>query len=346
MESDRASPGRVPIGATRALAVAGFALRLGYFAVGPATLLILAVDMPLTGPVIGMALLIVLFLARELVPPGRVATRLLKRANSLSEYYRDEPPKPFLYYVFFPLLAPYWLFRPRARREVVLYKSFSLAALGLLLATRAYDYFTAWAPTLPFRLFFAESAASFVVELLAFFLIIFPLTSTVVTYEVSGARRRLWALGCVAAVSLVVGGVGIAHRKKHRVRSDVAMRMALRAQRSEPAAHAALEHALEDARTALPPGGLPRVKWSAPLDGEPLERAQATLEQFFRPDEAAAFFLFTTEDKAGHPALVLYAFSDGRRRPAVWRALVEGESLPRTRHFTSSTAELVPHALP
>ncbi len=42
--------------------------------------------------------------------------RVLRRQLAFEAYYRTQPPKPFLYYVFYPFLFPYWLVVREARR--------------------------------------------------------------------------------------------------------------------------------------------------------------------------------------------------------------------------------------
>lgn len=323
-----------------------FFLRLAYFAAGPTFLLIFAVDFPLTGAVVNMSILLALLIARGLLPDVHLTRKLFGRAVRLEHYYRRHPPKPFVYYVFLPLLVPYWLFYRPARREIRLYRSFELGALVIMIAPRAYDYFKHWRPQIPFKMFATASAASLLLEAFVFFVFMVPITTTVVNFKLAGAKKRLAVLGLVALLSLAFGVVGLVQRKKHKVRSDVAMRMALRAQLYPKEARAAEEAALLAAGEAMGIGPLPKASVREPLTGPARDAAQPALEAFFQPDESAAFFLFVTKERGGEDALVLYAISDSpKRRPSPWRAMVTDPVSGATR-FTSEAGEFGDKALP
>ena len=338
-------PDRSPLLA-RLLDTGDFLLRLAYFAAGPSFLLVFAVDYPLTGAVLNIVLLLAILIARSLLPDVHLTRKLFGRAVRLEHYYRRHPAKPFLYYVVLPVLVPYWLFYRPARREIRLYRSFELGAIVIMLAPRAWDYFAHWRPAIPFRMFATVSGASLLLEAFIFFVFMVPITTTVVNFKLQGATKRLIALAVVAALSLAVGTVGLMQRKKHKVRSDVAMRMALRAGLYSKEARAAEEDALLRAHAALSPAPLPHATWASPILGAPRDAAEVALEKLFLPDEAAAFFLYTTKDAGGGDALVVYAISDNpKRRPSPWRALVIDEATGAAR-FTSEPHDLVDHALP
>jgi len=60
-------------------------------------------------------------LARDLV---------ISQALELESFYVERPPRAFAYYVFYPLLFPYWLTSRQARREFLVFRSYTLASLG------------------------------------------------------------------------------------------------------------------------------------------------------------------------------------------------------------------------
>ena len=47
-------------------------------------------------------------------------------------FYRENPPKPFVYYLFYPLLLPYWLLNRTARRELLLYRGLTVVGFFML----------------------------------------------------------------------------------------------------------------------------------------------------------------------------------------------------------------------
>ena len=122
MEAPRSSPLRLAAEAGDAV------LRLAFFAAAPFLLFTLAHYIPITGTLLNLALALVVFLfAKPLRTCARRwpwLRRLLGRKLRFNDYYHQHPPRPFLYYVAFPLLAPYWLMNREALREFLLYKGF------------------------------------------------------------------------------------------------------------------------------------------------------------------------------------------------------------------------------
>lgn len=330
-----------------ALAVKGFALRLAYFAIAPFLLVVVTVKLPVLGAIINLVIFLVLLLASGLLP-GVGTARFFRRIWRLENYYREHPPKPFLYYVFFPLFAPYWLFVRRARREIFLYRKLSGASLFIMVGLKLLDYRNNWYPTIPFDKFAAVAAGSLFLELLIFLIIIIPIGTTVVTYKLAGAKRRLIALGVAATVSLAVGVIGLWAAKRPQVRTDILHRMWLRAQIQPTEANAALEHGLDHALAELP---------KSPNDVEISYRrkgiadkhelaARSELVPFFRPDEAAAFFLFVADTTQHERALVIVAQSDNaKRRPSVWRAAVV-DADGKTVRYTSDLGDFDKGVIP
>jgi len=110
----------------RVWVVPDFVLRLLFFAGAPWLILYLALAYPLTGALINVARRAPGLLHRSLGQPNRRALplvgRLLRRQLAFETYYRKRPPRPFLYYVFYPLLFPYWLINREARSEFLLFK--------------------------------------------------------------------------------------------------------------------------------------------------------------------------------------------------------------------------------
>lgn len=82
--------------------------RCVFFATAPFVLVFLALLFPVTGAVIQIALALVVFFAGEAI--RRSALRwpvlpwILASQFEFEAFYRDNPPRPFAYYVLYPLL--------------------------------------------------------------------------------------------------------------------------------------------------------------------------------------------------------------------------------------------------
>ena len=85
-------------------------LRVVFFAGAPVVLVRLATLVPITGTLVDVALALALLLAGERVRPHAERHRALRfvfgTAFAFDAHYQEHPPKPFLYYVFYPLLFP------------------------------------------------------------------------------------------------------------------------------------------------------------------------------------------------------------------------------------------------
>ena len=112
---------------TSPLSAADFALRLGFFALAPFVIVRVAELFPVRGALIDMGLALSVFIAGEAARSAasrhRAIQWVLSEALAFESYYRERPPRPFAYYLFYPLLFPYWLsnrsasdrnWRPRA----------------------------------------------------------------------------------------------------------------------------------------------------------------------------------------------------------------------------------------
>jgi len=57
---------------------------------------------------------------------------LLKEAFAFESYYREQRPRPFAYYLVYPLLFPYWLVNREARQEFLMFRGYTLASFLIL----------------------------------------------------------------------------------------------------------------------------------------------------------------------------------------------------------------------
>ena len=103
-----------PVTLARDHGVLDFLLRLAFFAAGPFLLVFVAAFFPVTGALVQVAIGLAAFFAGEALRRWSSRSKIVRLALSsqlqFEAYYREHPPRTFLYYVFYPLLAPYWLF--------------------------------------------------------------------------------------------------------------------------------------------------------------------------------------------------------------------------------------------
>src|SRR5262249_38069454 len=129
-----------------------FAVRLVFFALAPVGIVFVAAYFPVGGTLATTALALIGFVAgeaiRKRVGNWPIVGRLLAREFALEAYYRAHPPRPFLYYVFYPLFLPYWLFQRDARREFWLFKGYTLLSFIVLLVSVSWQYYAYWPPDL------------------------------------------------------------------------------------------------------------------------------------------------------------------------------------------------------
>src|SRR5258708_6596932 len=106
------------------LDVLDFGARAAFFVIPPFFVFVVAAVFPVGATVLNLAfcVLVVVF-ANVLRSAGKrvpLLGKALGGALKFEQYYRLHPPKPFVYYMFYPLLFPYWLAVESARREFLL----------------------------------------------------------------------------------------------------------------------------------------------------------------------------------------------------------------------------------
>ena len=106
---------------TSPVSFADFVLRLVFFALAPVGIVLAAELFPVRGVLIDVGLALGVFFvseaARRYAVRSRVVSFFLHEALAFETYYREKPPRRFIYYFFYPLLFPYWLTNREARRE-------------------------------------------------------------------------------------------------------------------------------------------------------------------------------------------------------------------------------------
>jgi hypothetical protein len=282
------------------------ALRFIYVALIPPILAVMNAIIPVGGIVISAAIATVIAMLgaerwHARVDRIPVVGRALGGMGRLGEFYKEHPPKPLVYYIFYPILLPVILFMRVPRREFLLYRKISLLAFVVMLASGIAEYFRHWYPVIPFRLFFAEAIAIFLLQLLTTFAIVMPIVTTILMYHQRGYTKRVAAL--VVCASLTGGfGMFILHRT-YTVPAAVAARVQARTHNAPRLAFGAFENGLNAAWLSLR---------DHPDDHDAaLTAARDALQPFYLADEAAAFQLWI-----GSGVIALYVKPN--RHEALW----------------------------
>ena len=324
-------------------------LRFAYVTLIPILLVPFAGIFPLTGVLVTSTLATVVAVAggerwRARVGGLRVIGRPLANLASLGDFYREHPPKPLVYYVFYPVLIPYWLIAPVARREFLLYRKLNAIAVVILVALAAHDYLVNYRPEIPFSFFIAEWIAMFLLQLVVTFVMVTPIVTTIVTLQHRGKRRTLVALG--VCLALFAGlGVAIAHRMRGHdarltARIHARVKAASRAFHDCRVEHPDSKHCGESDGALMAVAHGLDAAWkrlgtsptTADIDAA-LDVAHADLEAYFKPDEANAFEMFFDGN-----VLILYV-DFGRRERTLWAGrdrhhlLVRIDQLPADAHL-------------
>jgi len=299
-----------------------FAVRLAFFAAAPFLVVLATALFPITGALVQVGLGLVAFFAgealRRLSARSKIVAWVVSPQLEFEAYYREHPPRAFLYYVFYPLLFPYWLAVKAARREFLLYKGYTLASFALLLASLGWQYWRSFPPELGARDFAFIAGGTFVVETIVVLMFLMPIVTTVVHYHRNRFSWRLGVLLAVAIASITVAIVRIERRRDSVVsfatRIRVTKRTAARAQAAEQAQQRALWAAWRR---------LPKEKDDVEVDGKveggALDAARDALATFYRSDEAHAFDLWYSK-KGKSKVLVLY-FEARRNNDPIWLAM-------------------------
>lgn len=269
-------------------------LRFVYVLLAPAMIAALAGLIPVSGLSInaGIATAIALagsdrWVARTQGIP--VVGRPLSKIGRLGEYYREHPPKPLVYYVLYPLFAPYWLFKKSARQELFVYKRLGALAVIITVVTAAVDFARNWQP-LPFKYFAGAMVGTMFIQLIVTFMFVMPIVTTVIEFHRHGHKKSLVVLavlGLLLGVAMVVG-----LRSVERIPFATQQRAVSRIKWKPDAARNVMERAL-----------------AAPTQDE----ARIVLGEFFRRDEARAFMRTQTGD-----VVVLWAKLRNKKHP--WMA--------------------------
>ncbi|MCE9573102.1 MAG: hypothetical protein K8W52_08090 [Deltaproteobacteria bacterium] len=271
-------------------------LRFVYVVLIPGALASLALLISVTGLVVSAAIATAIALIgterwRRKVEGIRYVGRFLGNMARLGEYYQTRPPRGLWYYVLYPLLAPYWLWKREARREFLLYRRISGLVLVIAVISGAHAYLDAWYPDIPLGRFVGAAIGGLAVQLIVTFSVIMPIVTTVIAYHQRGRTKTLAVMVTLAAV-VGVGSYAVL-RDYPFVRFETRERIKARTHALPERTHAALAAAIVLAN---------RVFLQSRDGARALEAARTSLRSVYREDEALAFRLFA--DGSGQVVLM------------------------------------------
>jgi hypothetical protein len=298
--------------------IAEYALRVAFFAAVPFGIVILASLVPMTAALVNIVLALGAFFFGEVLRKHAEQRgwlgKVLRRQLAFEEYYRDRKPKPFVYYVFYPLLFPYWLIVREARREFWLFKGYTIVTFVLAAVAGAYRYFAVYQPEIGFKVFIVSFGIGLVIEALAVITFLMPIATTVVALHKKSQSGRLVALLLVGLLSAGAAVAVIARRHRTFPSLETRQRVTSRTQAKRKVAEGVADEALRAAWKQRRLSSFER-ETDGTVDGPPLDVAREKLLKFYKPDEAAAFELWTTARGDKTPMMILYAEGPRKGRP-------------------------------
>lgn len=322
---------------TSPLSLGNFLLRLAFFAVAPIAIVFVAALFPVRGALLDVGLALAVFVASEAAQRwasrAKLVRGLLREALAFESYYRARNPRPFLYYLFYPLLFPYWLVNRSARREFLVFRAYTLGGLLILVLSLIWQYVAYWAPELTVRQYLPYVMLSLVVEMLLALALLMPIATTVVWYHASLRRGRLIVLLAVASLTTGYALYRVANRRAPLVSFATRERVALRTNYSRRNAHRALLNAARAAYHVLADARDP-VEGDGNVTGAPVQAAHDALQSYYKTDEASAFSVWASP--RSKPKVLVVYFEARRGRRPIWvavrndgRELRSASQLPR-----------------
>jgi hypothetical protein len=312
-------------------ALLDFLLRLAFFLVAPFVLALVTMRFPIAGALVNLGIALGVFFFAEAIRSrasrSRIIRALLGKQLRFEEYYRAHPPRTFLYYVFYPLLFPYWLINREARREFVLFKGYTLLSLAILIGGSVFQYLTKWNPELKFADFAGTLFRTLAVETIVVLAILMPFSTTVIAYHLSAKKLRLAVLVVASLVSVGLSIVYFAKKRHDVIPWPTGVRMHLRGRADPRRARASREDALRRAWALVHKGEGDFERDDArevEISGPPLDVARTALGRFYKEDETLCFHLLQIDSKKTGRVIVLYGDPAPAKHPLVWVAMHEG----------------------
>ena len=303
--------------------IAEYFFRVAFFAAAPFGIVVLAELVPMTAAIANIVFALGAFFFGEVLRRHAQSRgwlgKILRRQLAFEEYYREREPQPFIYYVFYPLLFPYWLTVREARREFWLFKGYTLLTFFFAIINGVRRYYVDYQPEIGIETFLVTFGIGLGIEALAVIMILMPITTSVVALHKKSQHGRLVLLLVVALLSAGYAVTVLALRHRTFPSIETRERLATRTDTQKKRATAAIDNALRAAWATRRQKPLEREQ-DGTVDGAPVDVARQKLEVFYRPDEAQAFELWTTASKDKAPMMVLFAEGSRKGRP-VFRAM-------------------------
>lgn len=314
--SDRSSLVRSP------LSTVDFLARAVFFAAAPWAIVPMTTLFPVYGALYGVVAMLLVFAFGEAVSARAesswVLRWVLRRELRAQAFYVEHSPKPFAYYVFYPLLFPYWLWNREARQEFWLFKGYTLVSLAVMTASIWYQYRVNWQPDLRLHDYLPIIGLTLAIETVLVLSLLMPMATTVIALEKGGKRWRLAVLLLLAAASTLTLLVVLSRRRDPIVSYATRERVKLRTAHDRARAHGVR---LEAARAAMRNLLIDQSQFEGDgkVLGEPLETTRVALQHFYKRDETYAFDLWASP-RSKPEVLVLYVEKRGSRE-VLWTAV-------------------------
>jgi len=340
------------------LAYGDFVSRFLFFSLAPFGIVVAAELFPVRGALVDVGLALAVFAlgeaARRWAHRWRPVALALSTALRFESYYRERPPRVFAYYVFYPLLFPYWLANREARHEFLVFRGYTMGGFVVLLVSMVWQYFANFLPELGLREFLPWVLVALTAEMLLALGLLMPIATTVVLYHSSARRGRLLVLLAAGLLSTALSIARVARRRDPVVSYGARDRVAQRTAVDPERAHQALLAGVRAAWSAneAQPNSMSGVQDDGKVEGEPLDRAHDALEGYYKHDEAHAFDLWASPRSA--PQMMVVYFEERHGRPPIWAAMradtteiVSTDELPAgalraMRRAADGTAPLLP----
>ena len=156
------------------------------------------------------------------------------------------------------------------------------------------------------------------IQTLVTLILLMPIATTVVKLHLERRFTWLWVLLATAAISVGFAVQDLEKRRGHVVSWMTTERAALRTDTMPAAARAAQLAALRDV-LAHPEELRESTDKKGWVEDDAFDRAEESLERFYKPDEAYGFSLHALPPEV--PTILFFQFNIGRGRPPIWRAI-------------------------
>jgi hypothetical protein len=300
---------------------------MAFFAAAPFLLVFVAALFPITGALLQIALALVVFFAaeavRKLAARSKLAKLVLSSQLAFEEYYREHPPRPLLYYVFYPLLFPYWLSVREARREFLLFKGYTLASFGLLIVSLVVQYLRAFPPELTVLQFLPIAAGTLLVETIVVLMFLMPIVTSVVHFHLTASPGRLATLLVVGALSVSCAVVLLERTRDPVVSFATRTRVRERTRANPSASIRARMRALQLAWKALRTQEEQKsdIDRDGKVEGPPVEQARHGLATFYKNDETYAFDLWCQKKGKSKNGVIIVYYEARDGHVPIWLAM-------------------------